>query len=390
MNTTAQPSHLQKIQARLAESRFLSFSLLIHAIVIALAGTYIITHQDPPEDMMSGAVDTMDIPMSTMVEQEMERPPEIEVAQEPPRDLPPQPPTEGTPPVTFGKPGPVHIPTPTFKSETAGCWFPPLTTRINKVPSTLSLRSGKDNTGRILTGKPGKPGSTTASEDAVLKGLNWLRDHQAADGAWGERNKGAMTGLALLCFLGHGELTDSENYGLAVNKGLQWMIDQGTAHQGRLSMTDGGWGSGNAGVYEHAIATYALGEYYTMSKDERVTELLRTAVGHIVQGQGPDGGWMYHFDKTQGDTSVSGWQVQALKAAHLTGLNLPGVDTALDRSMANFERVRGPAGGYGYRGPEDRYSLTGVGVLCQLFWMEKRVADLKHAVNFISDKSNVE
>jgi hypothetical protein len=60
---------------------------------------------------------------------------------------------------------------------------------------------------------------------------------------------------------------------------------------------------------------------------------------------------MYHYDKTQSDTSVSGWQVQALKAAHLTKLGLPGVDGALDRAMANFARVQGPNGGYGYRQP---------------------------------------
>ncbi len=389
--TTAQPSHLHRIHQRLAESRVLSFSLLIHAILIALAGTYIISRQTPPEDMMAGEVEMASSSIA---------PPNDHI-----EDGPKEPAIAGpnlaqvaerqTPAPAFDLPttraeGSTIIPPPRpFVDFADGpvTTLPPSTFSPQNVPATIGLRFNKDGMGRILTAKLGKPGSTTASEDAVISGLRWLRDHQSQDGSWGDKNKSAMTGLALLCFLGHGELIDSKEFGYVVNNGIQWLVDQGTKHQGRLSMTGADWGSGNAGVYEHAIATYALGEYFTMSKDERVLEVLRPAVDYIVQGQGPDGGWMYHFDKTQGDTSVSGWQVQALKAAHLTGLNFPGVDTALDRAMAHFTRVRGPSGGYGYRGAEDRYSLTGVGVLCQLFWGEKRTADLRRSVNFISEKS---
>ena len=77
-------------------------------------------------------------------------------------------------------------------------------------------------------------------------------------------------------------------------------------------------------------------------------------IGYIVQGQGPGGGWMYSYDKTADDLSVSGWQIQALKAAHLSQLKISGVDQALDKAMSYIERVKGPKGGYGYRGPEDQ------------------------------------
>jgi hypothetical protein len=265
----------------------------------------------------------------------------------------------------------------------------PLDVPPNDVPAIMQGRFNRDSQGRIVMkgGKPGTPRPTDETENAVLRGLNWLRDHQNEDGSWGEKNKGGMTGLALLCFLGHGELGNSPNYGLTVNKALNWVIAQGTTYQSRLSMTEDGWGPGNGGVYEHGILTYALAEYYTLSKDERPLELLAKAIGYIVAGQGPDGGWMYRYDKTQSDTSVSGWQVQALKAAHLTKLGLPGVDTALDRAMLNFDRVQGPNGGYGYRTPGDRYSLTGVGVLCEYFWKEKRDADLRRSVDFILNQS---
>ncbi len=390
--TTTQTSTLHRLQQRLAESRFLSFSLLIHAILIAMAGTYIITHREPPPEVMSGEVE---IPASTAEEPEVSVEERLkEVVLEAPKPSAP-PPLKSDAPEWMPTPGgvPIPLPRPPILGDRKGpdCFPIPTPNSVPRnVPAALSLRFGKDSAGRILTAAMGKPRSTIKSEDTVLRGLVWLRDHQSPDGSWGERNKGAMTGLALLCFLGHGELGDSPIFGYAVNSGVQWLIDQGTLHEGRLSMTDAGWGPGNSGVYEHAIATYALGEYLTMSKDTRVLEVFRKAVNYIVVGQGPDGGWMYHFDKTQGDTSVSGWQVQALKAAHLTELNLPGVGTALDRAMEHFERVRGPSGGYGYRGPEDRYSLTGAGVLCQLFWGGKKTADLRRSVDFIRDQSAVE
>jgi hypothetical protein len=148
-----------------------------------------------------------------------------------------------------------------------------------------------------------------------------------------------MTGFALLSFLGHGESPVSAEFGPAVQKALDWIVANGNKHQGRLSMEDA---FSQGGTYSHAIVTYGLGEYYTMTKDERVVDLLKKAVGHILQGQAPDdGGWTY-FHGTQdelgsaptgynntrtggnsgSDTSVTGWQIQALKAAHLTGLNI--------------------------------------------------------------------
>jgi hypothetical protein len=143
-----------------------------------------------------------------------------------------------------------------------------------------------------------------------------------------------------------------------------------------------------SGVYEHAIATYALGEYYTMTKDDRVKDLLTQAVAHIVDGQAPDGGWQYAYAKgPDSDTSVTGWQIQALKAAHLSGLNLPGVDEALDKAMLDLKRVNGPKGGFGYRTATDSYSLTGAGVLCTYFWKGEKDKVVRDGVKFILDET---
>ncbi len=86
----------------------------------------------------------------------------------------------------------------------------------------------------------------------------------------------------------------------------------------RCLKSDKGWitngKSGHHEAYEHSIATYALCELYTMTKESgkeipRLESVLRKAVGVIVDGQRKEGGWDYGY-KTDGpsgsDMSVSG------------------------------------------------------------------------------------
>ena len=397
MDTTPNhPTRLERFQEKLANSRYWSISLALHAVIVAALSTYVLvkTNTEEVPDFTGG--ETIDVsslePFRTVVDNE--RPnvniPELQtpnMSQPVPSDTRPSGPNIGK----FN--GPICILPTSFKIPTGGEDVSTFTSMsLGSVPKELGARFAKNGSNHVVmptrTGNPPTPNAET--ENAVLRGLNWLRENQNPDGSWGLRNKGAMTGLALLAFLGHGETGDSKDYGLAVNRAIDWVVNEGTKHENRLSMTDGNWGPGNAGVYEHGILTYALGEYYNLTHDERVTELYRKAVGYVVTGQGPDGGWMYNYDKTQSDTSVSGWQVQALKAAHLTKLDIPGVDGALDRAMANFDRVQGPNGGYGYRTPADRYSLSGVGLSCELFWTGKRDADMRRGVKFILDQTKSE
>jgi hypothetical protein len=234
-----------------------------------------------------------------------------------------------------------------------------------------------------------KFGAKARVEECVMRGLRWLVKTQNSDGSWAPQERAAMTGFALLSFLGHGETPTSAEFGATVQKAVDWLVENGQKYEGRMSMTRDAWG-GNHGVYAHAIATYALGEYYSMTKDERVAPLLRQSIDYIVKGQGPDGGWMYNFDKSQSDTSVSGWCIQALKAAHLTGLNMDGVDPALDKAMLNLKRVQTDSGGFGYRKADDRsgngaYSLTGVGVLCTYFWKQEKDEIVRDGIKFMLD-----
>jgi hypothetical protein len=361
-NPAPRKSLVQRFQEKLAASRFLTFSLLLHVVLVVMGGSVVLFKQyvAPPDFAPDGPL----VGSETAV-----RPPEPEVVQVTETLTQTQPnisaPTVSAIVSTTTQASSyqlVSAPMPMVKSlGEAKLGELPKATAVGiakGLPATMAGRAG--GTARAAAMK--MSGGKDASEKAVMAGLRWLKQNQKEDGSWGANYVSAMTGLGVLCFLGHGETPEAPEFGPTVKKGVDWLLKKGNEFDGRMSLTKGQFSS--HGVYEHAIATYAMCEYYSMTKDERLVGLVKKAVAHIVEGQAPDGGWQYTYAKgIDSDTSVSGWQIQALKAAHLTQLNIPGVDDALDKAMLNLKRVQGPKGGFGYRKAEDRYSLTGVGVL---------------------------
>ena len=392
----AAPEHKpfgQRMQEKIAQSRFFTFSLLLHVVIVVLGGGVVLFHKamEAP-DFTSEGGDLMSA--ETSVQAPVEQPPDMTQQQ----TVTPDAPSITAPTVSaitttatnntnFQM---ANIPVPVKAIAGDAKKLTDTSKAVGRamgkgVPSAMGGRMGGTNRGMAMMKNQGKD----KSEKAVMAGLRWLKDHQSADGSWSDEHKPAMTGLGLLCFLGHGELPESPEFGETVKKALDWILARGTEFQGRMSMTKDGWG-GNHGVYEHGILTYAMGEYYSMTKDERFAELLKQAVGYIVAGQNPLGGWDYGYAKgARNDLSVAGWQIQALKAAHLTGLGIPGVDEALDKSMDFIKKWQGNEGGFGYDKPENRQSLTGVGVLCTYFWKESKDRTVKEGIDFLLGKAEV-
>jgi hypothetical protein len=206
------------------------------------------------------------------------------------------------------------------------------------------------------------PGSDR-TETAVLKSLQWLKNNQSPDGSWRGQDITAMTGLALLAYLAHGEVPGSKEFGEPVTKGIKNLLTRQDAR---------GFFSKN--VYAHAIATYAMAEAFTLTRILELKTPLEKGVRIILDGQQPNGGFDYNYRKEQRfDTSVTGWQIQALKAALIAGIKLPGLEEALQRS-ARFlqnEAFAGDGSGFVYEGKNGstaakggRPSMTGVGTLC--------------------------
>ncbi len=270
------------------------------------------------------------------------------------------------------------------------------------VPKSMSGRC--DKLGRLARLARGGVRNPERVENAVVKALNWLNQDQNPDGSWGKNSKGAMTGFALLCYLGHCELTDSPDYGEAVAKGIKYLVELGDEKDGWLYITNHKHGS----AYAHGIASYALAEAYGMTEKAFILPVLQKAIRRIIAGQKEDGGWVYMVERPgednlrfvdfgnngASDTSVSGWQFQALKAAYNTGAVFPEIEQALEESIKNFYRVYSSEnGGFGYRNKSDakkaNHKLTGVGSLGLQSWkfghpsQEERRETLKKAMQHI-------
>jgi hypothetical protein len=221
--------------------------------------------------------------------------------------------------------------------------------------------SGKTGSRYPGRGKPGGkkghgvPMGAIKSVDAALR---WFKRHQSTDGGWDATDywrfctedglKGepgvdqdgdtdvAMTGYALLCFLGDGyDHTTASKYRDVVRKGLTWLVN----HQ----QQDGLLGKRN---YEHAIAAMALAQAYAMSPDPALRGPAQKATDIILARQNRDAaatdqayarlGWDYVDGSDRNDASVTAWNVMALKSAYTAGLStgdgLTGAKAWLNRA----------------------------------------------------------
>lgn len=197
-------------------------------------------------------------------------------------------------------------------------------------------------------------------ERPVLAALRWLRDHQQPDGSWKSARPDAVSGLATLAFLGHGETADSPEFGPTLMKAFQYLVNRVNP---------------NANLYDHAIVTYALAEGYGMTQSAALKEPLQRAVDILLLAQQASkkdplhaGGWRYTTGAQDSDTSVTGWCVQALEAAKLAGANVP--DSAFEGASKYLWQMY-DGGTFGYTTPGGgipaRTSTTAIGVLCQAF-----------------------
>jgi hypothetical protein len=187
-------------------------------------------------------------------------------------------------------------------------------------------------------------GGTQRTERAVAAALAWLARHQRftvpADpdhGRWGlddftarcpntkcdgagttTKSHAAATALALLPFLGAGQTPDTKGspYQKNVHAGLLWLV----RHQG----SNGDLATEHTGspkMYVHGLAALALCEAYGMTRNKQLEKPAQMALQFIESAQSSNGGWRY-VPGEAGDTSVTGWQVMALKSGQLSGLSV--------------------------------------------------------------------
>jgi hypothetical protein len=219
----------------------------------------------------------------------------------------------------------------------------------------------------------------------VLRALEWLRINQNQDGSWGTNDKEAYAGLGILTFLAHGETTASEKYGPTIERAIRYLVARQN-EKGEFVKTEG-----SGGVYGHAICSYAISEAYGMTRIPSLKPVMERATQLLMNGQKEHGGWvMYSFEKGEvpkWDVSLSGFCIQALKAAYIAGAENQGLKASLDKA-ANFLIARQrPDGGFPYSAanPGRQPNMTAVSVLClQLMGYAEHNA-AKSGLNYLRD-----
>jgi hypothetical protein len=188
-------------------------------------------------------------------------------------------------------------------------------------------------------------GGDESTEASVQLALEWLARVQSSDGGWyaaqhgggnpsminrigpdGERRQNAgarantaMTGLAILAFLGAGHHHMEGQYSSTVASGLRYLMAQQKS-SGDLSGHDQ---NGReevvrfARMYSHGMAALALAEAYAITKDPALVPVVQRAADYSLKAMNPQsGGWRYEFPTNDpGDTSQFGWQAMFLKSA---------------------------------------------------------------------------
>lgn len=201
------------------------------------------------------------------------------------------------------------------------------------------------------------------------------------------------------------------NFQESVLNGVKYLLAQEDSQASPAGLDLRGQHDNNTGMYTHAIAATALCETLAMLKhelkefrgqeDERDNNKQRVAmirqlepavqasINFIINAQSKkNGSWGYN-PGTDGDTSILGWQIMALKSAVHADIS---VNPATVRGANVFlNEVQADNGMYGYRSNKDtKESTTAIGLVCRMLsGMSREEPRLKMAVETLSAKGPI-
>ncbi|HUT34508.1 MAG TPA: prenyltransferase/squalene oxidase repeat-containing protein [Planctomycetota bacterium] len=264
-------------------------------------------------------------------------------------------------------------------------------------PEFVEVKPGPDGTRDDIRGViDGEPDDGKERKKKVIEiltplqaALVWLARAQEKDGSWdAKRWEGAssyrvgMTGLALLAYQGAGFThIKGHTFRKAAAGALDWL---------RTNQRENGsfpWET----FYEQGIATMAVCEAYGMTSDSRLRPSAQRAVDYIVKLQPEHGGFRYGgaVPQAEGDLSVAGWQIMAIKSALLAGLKVP--PEAVERSRVFLKSTWRDYGASAYLAGDKgagSLSMTAVGLLCRLFLNDGGVyqGEIAQAAQFLAQR----
>ncbi len=355
-----------------------SGSVFLHLVII-LALLFLVDLSAPPEDLATVEVVYLepDAPPIEPPPPPIEPPspdpePDPSILQPPepgPADEPPAPP----PPEEFGQ-------NPSLESTPELGFDPAISVLVIKdIPrGGLGQRMGAENRQKAgdLHGGPWAP----YAEVSVRRALEWLRTNQNPDGSWSTHDREAMTGLAILTYLAHGETTASVEFGETVKRAVQYLVARQNA-EGEFARIDT-----TAGTYAQAICVYAISEAYGMTRIPSLKPPMEKGVEVLIHGQQAGGGFDYRFEKgPRRDTSLGGWCSQAMKAAFIAGSENSRLKPAMDLAVADMKSAQKADGSFYYSNKDSHstHGITAVAVLSMQLLGSGREKAVQNGLDFL-------
>ncbi|MFM2216114.1 MAG: hypothetical protein RL240_432 [Planctomycetota bacterium] len=249
-----------------------------------------------------------------------------------PSDLPQEPSTEAadltTDTIPNDSPSLVASAELSVESTNNAVRNPHTTFDMQRVPATYRMRFSPDRMAYTL-----QQGGDDSTEFAVRNALAYLARTQQPNGSWpvaqeqpsiGRFAHTAMTGLAVLAFLGAGHShLDGGPYAQNIQRGLDFLRSEQFPSgdlSGRLQIGQ----DPNvrfSRMYSHAMAGLAISEAYAITADPMLLDSVQGGVRYTLNAMNPrTGGWRYDFATDDpGDTSQFGWQAMLLNSAQGSG-----------------------------------------------------------------------
>jgi hypothetical protein len=226
---------------------------------------------------------------------------------------------------------------------------------------------GEPNADQPYTLRAGKPVRSPASDEeirtALVRTLDFIASKQQEDGSWPYHAQ-ASAGLAIMAYIG-GKCVQKD-YSAKMQACLDFLRSKFTASSSYPENSEEQAKNGGMfgySMYEHAIATIGIIEALVDRNDSSLDPIVNEAIQLIIRAQNtehkpatlqgpfaPDspyyGSWRYEPDSTDGDISVTAWQILTLRAAVNAGFSVP--DYVFPAAIKFVRSLHGADGSFRY------------------------------------------
>lgn len=329
-------------------------SLVVHVVILVIAGTVIIT--EPPKPEAEEIV--VEMKNAEAVPPPPPPPPDVpmEVNElEAPSDVPLDRPVINTPTMTISTNVTADVATSSSVSDVnmqSVNLTAPVSNSALKLTGLYAARSGS---GRMAAVK--QYGGSSATEAAVQKALKWLASVQNEDGSWGDQDPTyahhtvQLTCLALLAFLAHGDTPQTPEYGENILRGLkkvtEWAEKDKNVVHGEFIRRD---------VSAHARMCIVLAEGYALTRIPMLERAMNKAVAVLVKKMNPAGGYHSHWDHKKKETvhtsdlDRESRAYNALYSAYAAGCDVPELKEKIELAIKCMSTNHKAAdGGFNYK-----------------------------------------